>query len=338
MNAKRPKPGSAALTEEVAPFQTGEDLDDVILAGPIGMEGQPSLEEWHELREAMFDELQKFPIPRNLIKAVRDFRPHAPVTWLNEKGEAAGPNDASVEPFVGEQPRSAPAELAQCLSDAKPKFDEVTRDSLPKTAGDALAKCLQYHLALVDRETQPVRSKGMLARSVIAGAAMDILENYALLDQPAGPELRTLIRALLKVNKRPLKSSREFSARYNAAWILAQRPSIGTRKLASILEVEPSSVSRWRKDETFIRFVESKKQSIQTLKDRKLWPPPLVGAAQMDNPEIAKRVRRLHKVRRVVSRWLSKHRDQIPKVGVVLIEKAIKEYDKILWIIGPRSI
>jgi hypothetical protein len=194
------------------------------------------------------------------------------------------------------------------------------------------------HLALAEHHAAPVRSKNMLAKSVIAGVAMDIFENCELFHQPAGPELIGLFRALLKVDKKPLKSSRQFSARYNAAQILAQRPFIGTRKLAELLEVEASTVSRWRRDPSFRERVESTKRSIESLKQLGHWPPRLVGAAQMENPEIAKGVRRLHKIRKVASRWLSKHRDQIREPGKTLIEKAIKAYDKVLWRIGPRSI
>jgi hypothetical protein len=338
MKAKIPNRSSAARTEDATSSQVGEDLDDVTVAGPIGMQGQPSLEEWHELREAMFDELESSPIPHNLIKAVRDFQPHALVTWVNQLGDAAGLHDTLVEPVLAERPRKSPPEMAQFLSDAKIKFDELTEASFPKTAGDALAFCLHHQLALAERKAAPVRSKKMLAKSVIAGVAMYILDTCVLFDQAPGPELLALLRALLKIDKKPLKSSREFSARYNAAWILAQRPSVATRKLAELLEVEPSTVSRWRRDASFKERVESTKRSIQTLKARKLWPPPLLGTAHMENPEIAERVRRFHKIRRVVSRWFSKHRHEIPEPGPRLIELAIKAYERILWMIGPRSI
>jgi hypothetical protein len=259
------------------------------------------------------------------------------VSWLNQAGDAAGPQDTLVAPIVAERPLKSTGDM-QPLADPKIKFDELTEASLPKTAGDALAACLHHHLALAERKAAPVRSKKMLAKSVMAGVAMDIVETSALFDQAPGPELRALLRALLKVDKRPLKSSREFSARYNAAQILAQRPSVGTRDLARILEVDASSISRWRRDPSFQRLVESNKESLLTLKERGLWPPPLLGTAQLENPEIAKRVHELHKIRRLVSRWFSKHRDEIPKTGRALIEKAIKIYDRILWMIGPRSI
>ena len=150
----------------------------------------------------------------------------------------------------------------------------------------------------------------MLAKSVIAGVAMDILDTCALFDQAPGPELRVLLRALLNIDKKPLKSNCEFSARYNAAWIIAQRPSVGTRKLAELLEVEPSTVSRWRRDEFFIELVESTKQSIQRLKERGLWPPPLVGATQMENKTLDTMVRKLHKFRNLLSRLFSRRRPE----------------------------
>ena len=51
MKAKIPNRSSAAHTEDATSSQAG-DLDDVAVAGPIGVQGQPSLEEWHHLREA----------------------------------------------------------------------------------------------------------------------------------------------------------------------------------------------------------------------------------------------------------------------------------------------
>jgi hypothetical protein len=75
--------------EDSASLVNDEDCGEVYVAGPIGIEGGSSLEEWYELRKAMFEELQQAPIPPNLIDAVRRFRPHASVTWLNQNGELA---------------------------------------------------------------------------------------------------------------------------------------------------------------------------------------------------------------------------------------------------------
>jgi hypothetical protein len=218
--------------------------------------------------------------------------------------------------------------MKQFLSDAKIKFDELSNWSLPKTAGDALAGCLRSQLALLDAETAPVRSKKMLAPSVIAGVAIDILETCVLFDQPPGQELVDLFRALLKVDKRPLKSSREFSARYRAAWMLAQKPNVSTRQLARILGVEPSSVSRWRKDASFGKMVESKKQSIQDLKARGLWPPPLIAAKEKEFRDC---LAKLKKARNEMADQLAScHEDGLTNAETTQIEEAIRQLDEFL--------
>jgi hypothetical protein len=256
------------LTKKAAPPQSGEESDTVYVVGPIGIQGQPTSEEWYYLRNAMFDELRKFPIPRNLIDAVCDFQPYASVTWLNDRGVAAGPKDVLVEPVVEKPPKSL---AAKSLSAAFGNV-ELFEASLPRTAGESLAVCLRYQLALANREAAAVRRRKFLAPSVIACIAMELLDSCALFDQPVGPELIALLRALLKTDRKPLKSSREFSERYRAAWILAQKPSIGTRQLARILAVNASSISRWRREPSFRAMVESKKESIQFVKERGLWP------------------------------------------------------------------
>jgi DNA-binding MarR family transcriptional regulator len=237
-----------------------------------------------------------------------------------------------VEPVVEDEPRKAPAAMKQFLSNAKIKFDELSHWSLPKTAGDALAGCLRSQLALLDAETAPVRSKKMLAPSVIAGVAIDILATCVLFDQPPGQELVDLFRALLKVDKRPLKSSREFSARYRAAWMLAQKPNVSTRQLARILDVEPSSVSRWRKDASFGKMVESKKQSIQDLKARGLWPPPRAREViAVKEKEFRDMLSGLKKARNEMADQLAScHEDGLTNAETTQIEEAIRQLDEFL--------
>lgn len=128
MIAKRTTRSSRHLTKGLASSKSGVDESDpVFVVGPIGMRGQPTLEEWYALRKAMFDELRRFPVPQNLIDTVHDFKPHAPVTWLNDKGTAAGPEDVLVEPVIAETPAKSPSDMDQFLADAKTEFDELTK-------------------------------------------------------------------------------------------------------------------------------------------------------------------------------------------------------------------
>jgi hypothetical protein len=329
---------SITPTEGVIPSKPSEKFESVYVAGPIGVQGEPSLEEWFDLRKAMFDELSKFPIPPNIVDAVREFRPYAAVAWLNDKDAAAGPEDDSVHPIVAEHSPDSRDPTDRLVSNATAKFRELSKPSLPTTAGETLAIYLRHQLVLADGGAAPVRLKKMLAPSIIAGIATDMLEIYSMYDQPVGKELITLFRALLKVNKRRLKSSREYPARYQAAWIIAQRPSVGTRKLARILKVEPSSVSRWRKDASFRKSVASAKQSLEVLKGRGLWPPPLLGVADMENKAVAKKLNKIRKTWSVLSRLYSRRRHKFSNEQAARTEEIIKKVDELIQKIGPRSI
>src|SRR5947207_10548198 len=76
-----------------------QDERGLIVRGPSAIAGKPTLEEWKYVRDAAFDELRKYPIPETLIQAVQDFRPHAEVSRVTEKGEPAGLNDPA-QPIV----------------------------------------------------------------------------------------------------------------------------------------------------------------------------------------------------------------------------------------------
>jgi hypothetical protein len=96
-----------------------------------------------------------------------------------------------------------------------------------------------------------------------------MLANYAFFGHAPGPGLVELIRELLDADKRKLKSDRQFESRSKAAWILALNPSVATRPLARLLRVEPSSVSRWRRDLPFNKLIQQKKESFVNFKKRR---------------------------------------------------------------------
>jgi hypothetical protein len=256
MTEKKFKPTTPP--ENVASRPASEESDPIFEIGTAGVEGEPSLEEWHALREALFDELQGFPIPQNLVDAVRNFGHLSSVTWRYRVGDPLS-DITSLTPVVGEKPQ------------LKVNLDKL-ETPYGNTAGDALAAYLESQLTQAKGESAPARNRKTLAPSVVASIALDILEFYALQDQPPGEALVALLRALLKVDRRRLKSNREFDARYKAAWIVAQKPSIGTRELADMVDVEPSSVSRWRKDPSFEKLVAEKEQFVQALKATGLQP------------------------------------------------------------------
>jgi hypothetical protein len=160
------------------------------------------------------------------------------------------------------------------LDEAQRKFAKLSDYALPADAGSALAGCLRFQLSRArDSDGAPVRLGQSLAPTTIARIAIDMLDTYVLFDRPPAHELVQLIRELLDVDKKKLKSSRQHTARYNASWILAQDPSIKTRHLARYLGVEPSSISRWRRDPEFNAAVQRNRETIKVLERQGVWPP-----------------------------------------------------------------
>jgi hypothetical protein len=270
MNAKTAR-RSAAKAESASPSQTAKQ-QEIIAPDSVGPQGGPSVGEWYALRKAAFAELRKYEIPEDLVDAVHDFRPHAPVTWLNEKDEPARFGDVLVVPMVTESERESPETVSQHGSERRDNLDDLS-ELLPTTAGDALALYLRAQLNRTLSETAPVRAKKLLAPSIIARVAIDILDSDVVFGHPPGHELVGLFSALLGVDKRPLESDRQFDARNKAAWILAQAPDIGIRELARLVKVNASSVSRWREDQSFCEEVETNKQTIEVMKRQGIWPP-----------------------------------------------------------------
>jgi hypothetical protein len=225
----------------------------------------PSLEEWYDLRNAAFDELLQYPIPKDLIDAVRGYRPHAAVTWETVQGERGA------APIVEPPKIKSKAEMSQFLSDASRKMTEL-RD-WEDTAGDVLARCLRWHLdQLRTGGSAPVRLNKMLPRSTIATIALDILDTCRLLGHLPGPDLCELLRELLDADKQKLSADRQYDARHQAAWILAQDGDYPTSDLARLLGVNKSSVSRWQRDPQFQNIVQGKKELIARFKKNDVWP------------------------------------------------------------------
>jgi hypothetical protein len=263
---------SSAENSRPPPPRTGRGF---VVPRPIGIAGEPTLEEWKEVRNAAFDELRKHPIPESLIHAVQEFRPHAEVAWVTEKGNPASLNDRA-EPIVQPPKKEAKEEMTEHLADSPLKSDDLFNDSFPRTAGDALAACLRHHLARLRRaKTAPVRLGKMLPRSTIATIALDILETNELFGQVQGEQLIQLLRELLDVDKQKLTADRQFPARCKASWILAQDERVPTRVLARTLGVNASSISRWRKEPAFRKMIQDTQKTIIDLESRGLWPPKL---------------------------------------------------------------
>jgi len=104
---------------------------------------------------------------------------------------------------------------------------------------------------------------------------MDILETNQLFGNVPGEELIQLLRELLDVDKNKAKADRQFAARYDASWILAQDERVSTRVLARTLGVNASSISRWRSEPAFREMIQRNQKTIADLESRGRWPPKL---------------------------------------------------------------
>jgi hypothetical protein len=267
---------------------------DFNVPGPIGIAGEPTLEEWNEVRQAAFDELRKLPIPESLIQAVQEFRPHAEVVWITEQGNLAGPNEPA-EPVVQPPKEEINKETTAYFDELPLNLDDLSNDSFPRTAGDALGACLRSHLAeLRCAGAAPVRFGKMLPRSTIATIAMDILETNQLFGNVPGEELIQLLRELLDVDRPKANADRQFAARYKAAWILAQDERVPTRELARKLGVNASSISRWLREPAFRQRIQDNQSAIRDLKSRGLWPPKLKDQERSDLIARRKKLLKLH--------------------------------------------
>jgi hypothetical protein len=105
----------------------------------------------------------------------------------------------------------------------------------------------------------PVRRGKALARIEISEIAIELLECLA------GQKLTCLFQELLDVDRHRKALSEEFSQLEAAAEIEAQtrlqgRP-LGVRELAKLMSVAPSSVSRWRRSQSFWERVELRRSS-----------------------------------------------------------------------------
>jgi hypothetical protein len=157
-----------------------------------------------------------------------------------------------------------------------PRFDrrKMSRSAgldgniLETTVAEFLAARLLDHLARLRSATgAPVRIGGKLSRSAIAGICFDILQDVET-DRP-GPNLVGLIGALLRGST--IRDSKELRARSIAAWVLAQSQP-GVRQLANAVHVNPSTVSRWLREEEFLKLIERNRQLIADARGRSQTP------------------------------------------------------------------
>jgi hypothetical protein len=131
------------------------------------------------------------------------------------------------------------------------------------TASEATALFLRVILRRHKTTTKPspVRSQGVVSKRIISDAAIHLLNLCFVWNYAPGPMLRDLFRELLNVEGVRTGAPRRADARWRAVRILAEQPDISSRKLAEDLGVHPTTVTRWRKNSSFIAEVERTSKS-----------------------------------------------------------------------------
>ena len=104
------------------------------------------------------------------------------------------------------------------------------------------------------RELEGHNNGRTLGRAALNDLTFTVLENTTF----PGPELLALVGELLDIDRqRQSKAKVANSQKRNAVWIEAQCKKIGVRKLSELLDVAPSSVTRWRDDPKYQAEVKS---------------------------------------------------------------------------------
>lgn len=191
-----------------------------------------------DLRHEMYESLRGRSIPEALIDAVSGFAHHSEIVWHvpPQPGTIIQDNHYDVIYLIGPD-----AEQGERLAQTWVQ---------PSTAGEVVAFCLSQELqALNETRSSPVRSGGRLPHSTMAYIAFDLLESYTV--APPGPYLQKLIRGLLKLATAAQDQVSSYISKEKAAYILAQAPELSVGFIASMVDVDRTTVSRWTKEDKF---------------------------------------------------------------------------------------
>jgi SAM-dependent methyltransferase len=238
---------------------------DVDLRGEDELTG----EDWLYARKATFAQLRKFEaIPQELIDLVEQFDEHVVVKPFLYTG-----SKEDIPHFGIEVIKSKPD--LQKLTESMAAFHRAHNANRRRwTASETLSFILRVPLRALKsaerkRKAAPVRRLNLVPRSPIARTAMYLLEACERDDCSPGACLNGLLRELLNVatvKRSMMYHDQDQKFVSFAAYIIAQLPSIGTRKLARIMNVDPSTLSRWRRSPEFKMKVEKIAKHLASIK------------------------------------------------------------------------
>jgi hypothetical protein len=113
---------------------------------------------------------------------------------------------------------------------------------------------------------------------VIAWVATDLLRSCEIWNYSPGPHLNALIRELLNVDGEKHGATLHVDAQKDASFIIAQDPKVHTRELARRLNVNASTISRWRRSPQFEEKVKQMERRIASLKSSGRWDEMIAAA------------------------------------------------------------
>jgi hypothetical protein len=235
-------------------IRTKPGVKRITVIRPLLIDGEDT-DLWMDQRIGLFNELRKHAIPTAVVDAVKSLEWHRPARWVTPTGKKPQKGEKAILRLKPRQKKFRPTTTEeQEYREALSKFDAAFEvPGFAGNAGEVLAYCLLNELrSLGDGRNSPVRTHGKLSRSVIAAAAVTLFEDQ----DPEGSFLTELLRELLLVKVPSAEETRQFQAREAATQIIARAPHLGIRAIAGAVGVNPATVSRWRKEPSFVAKVE----------------------------------------------------------------------------------
>jgi hypothetical protein len=250
------------------------------------VEYEPSLDEWNHVRTAAFARLREDGfVPKELLDLVEHFEERTVIQPLSYKtADGAGLRLGIQVP--GKKTKKTTnekiAEIREWVALGRRMLADDKKDKTELTASEGLAFLLRICLrelkhAEKTRNAAPVRKQQLVPRSVIAEVATDLLGSCELWNYVPGQHLNALISELLNVD-RVKHWARHVDGQNQASFIIAQNPKVHTRELARRLDVNASTISRWRRSPEFKEKVERTARWIARLKSSGRWEEMIASA------------------------------------------------------------
>ncbi|WP_157790326.1 hypothetical protein [Bradyrhizobium japonicum] len=223
---------------------------------------------WMARRVGLFSELRKHGLPRAVVDAVEKLEWHRPARWVTPTGGKPQDGERALLCLKPEKKlKQTPAEEGEFRESLR-RFESAFEVSGFHNAGEVLAYALLKMVRSQEGLNSPARAHSKLPRSVIAEAALTILEDQ----NSDGSHLIDLLRELLEVKLPNQEETRQYQAREQAVQFVAQAPHLGVRTVARAVGVNPGTMSRWLKEPQFKYAVEHHRKLLADIRIRSQKP------------------------------------------------------------------